>query len=223
MVSIESLRVKFRNKVYIPLTCKERGRTLKNADFTIISNNCWGGTVYEAYHLQKQSPTVGMFFMAEDYIAFLSDLKKYIYSDLTFIRPEESRWRDVPLVAEDKRFRSYPIGVLSNGEKTIELFFLHYRTEQEAREKWERRVKRINWDKMLIKFNDQNGCTEKNLADFCRLPFKNKIFFTCREWETKDQAIVRIAQPIQTNSILGSYEPFERTKVVNITEILNSL
>lgn len=223
MASLEALRLKFRNEIYIPLTCKSRGRRLKNTDFTIISNNCWGGTVYEAYNLPKQSPTVGMFFMAEDYIEFLSDLKNYIYGELTFINPQESRWINAPQVVEDKRFGSYPIGVLSNGKNTIEVFFLHYHGEQEAKEKWERRIKRINWDRMLIKFNDQNGCTEKNVIDFCRLPFKNKLFFTCKEWKKEDQAIVKIAQPIQSDNILASYEPFERTKKVNITELLNSL
>ena len=54
--------------------------------------------------------------------------------------------------------------------------------EQEAREKWERRIKRINWDKLLVKFNDQNGCTETEVNRFMGLPYKNKLFFTCKEW-----------------------------------------
>lgn len=49
--------------------------------------------------------------------------------------------------------------------------------EQEAREKWERRIKRINWDKLLVKFNDQNGCTETEVNRFMGLPYKNKLFF----------------------------------------------
>lgn len=39
-------------------------------EFTIISNNCWGGTVYESYGLPKQSPTVGMFVMPRDFETF---------------------------------------------------------------------------------------------------------------------------------------------------------
>lgn len=34
--------------------------------------------------------------------------------------------------------------------ESIEIFFLHYHSEQGAKEKWERRIKRINWDKLLI-------------------------------------------------------------------------
>lgn len=41
---------------------------------------------------------------------------------------------------------------------------------------------------MLVKFNDQNGCTEKEVDDFMKLSFKNKLFFTCKHWpnEKKD-------------------------------------
>ena len=49
-----------------------RKKQLKYTDFTIISNNCWGGMIYESYNSPKESPTVGMFFMAKDYIEFLS-------------------------------------------------------------------------------------------------------------------------------------------------------
>ena len=63
-----------------------RKKQLKSTEFTIISNNCWGGIVYESYNLPKQSPTTGLFFMAKDYIEFSSDLKRYIYGELTFIK-----------------------------------------------------------------------------------------------------------------------------------------
>lgn len=139
--------------------------------------------IYESYNLPKESPTVGMFFMAKDYIEFLSDLRGYVNGKLTFIKPEESRWKDMPQVSEDKRFGSYSVGVLSNGKNSIEIFFLHYHSEQEAREKWERRVQRINWNKLLIKFNDQNGCTEKEVNKFMKMAYKNKLFFTCKVWK----------------------------------------
>ena len=89
----------------------------------------------------------------------------------------------MPQVSEDKRFGSYSVGVLSNGKNSIEIFFLHYHSEQEAREKWERRVQRINWNKLLIKFNDQNGCTEKEVIKFMKMAYKNKLFFTCKVWK----------------------------------------
>ena len=184
MPTYEGLRLKILEYWRVGLA-NHRKKQLKSTDFTIISNNCWGGMIYESYNLPKESPTVGMFFMAKDYIGFLSDLKGYINGKLTFIKPEESRWKEAPQVSGDKRFGTYPVGVLSNGKNTIELFFLHYHSEKEAREKWDHRIKRINWDKLLMKFNDQNGCAAEEEDKFMQLPFKNKLFFTCKHWSNE--------------------------------------
>lgn len=194
MPTYEGLRLKILKYWRVGLA-NHRKKQLKSTDFTIISNNCWGGMIYESYNLPKESPTVGMFFMAKDFIEFLSDLKGYINGKLTFINPEESRWKDASQVLGEG-FGTYPVGVLSNGKNTIELFFLHYHSEKEAREKWERRIKRINWDKLLVKFNDQNGCTETDVENFMKLPFKNKLFFTCKEWPNLSVGGVHSYPPI---------------------------
>lgn len=222
MSSYEGLRLKLLKYWRLGLADYRR-KKLKNTDFTIISNNCWGGMVYESYNLLKESPTIGLFFMAKDYIEFLSDLKGYINGELTFINPEKSRWRGALQVADDRRFGHYPVGVLSNGKNTIEIFFLHYANEQEVREKWQRRIKRINWDRLLIKFNDQNGCTEVDVKKFMSLPFKNKLFFTCKHWPDKAKEQIVIKQFPKHNFILASYEPFGKSKYIDITEVLNSL
>ena len=92
-----------------------RQKKLLGKDFTIISNNCWGGMIYESYNLPKNSPTVGLFFFAEDYICFLKDLKGFVTAPLKFIRPEDSKWKTRPELVNDKRFGHYPIGQLSTG------------------------------------------------------------------------------------------------------------
>lgn len=222
MPTYEGVRLKILKYWRVGLA-NQRKKQLKSTDFTIISNNCWGGMIYESYNLPKESPTVGMFFMAKDYIDFLSDLKGYINGTLTFIKPEESRWKKMPQVSGDKRFGHYPVGVLSNGKNTIEIFFLHYHSEQEAREKWERRIQRINWDKLLVKFNDQNGCTEKEVDGFMKLPFKNKLFFTCKHWQMKMGGYTVIRQFPKHDFIMASYEPFGKNKYINITSVINQL
>ena len=199
-MTYEGLRLKVLKFWRLGLA-NHRKKHLKSTDFTIISNNCWGGMIYESYNLPKESPTVGMFFIAKDYIEFLSDLKGYVNGKLTFIKPEESRWKDMPQVSGDKRFGSYPIGVLSNGKNLIEIFFLHYHSEQEAKEKWERRVQRINWNKLLVKFNDQNGCSEAEVNKFMETPFKNKVFFTCKHWPNENGGGTRLFTSSQSMSL----------------------
>jgi uncharacterized protein (DUF1919 family) len=195
-----------------------RKKKLHNTDFTIISNNCWGGMIYESYNLPKESPTVGLFFMAEDYIKFLQNLKEYISTELIFIKPEQSRWKEQ--FCGDKRFGHYPVGLL----KDIEIFFLHYHSEQEAKEKWKRRCQRINWDRLLIKFNDQNCCTMKEVEEFMSLPYKNKVFFTCKDWKgISSEQYVLIHQKPKYDFIMASFEPFGKNKYSNITDLINNL
>lgn len=73
-MTYEGFRLKV-SKYWRKGLAKERQKKLLGKDFTIISNNCWGGMIYESYNLPKNSPTVGLFFFAEDYIRFLKDLK----------------------------------------------------------------------------------------------------------------------------------------------------
>lgn len=224
MPTYEGLRLKILKYLRTgKLFTVRRKKLLNKTDFTIISNNCWGGMIYESYNIPKNSPTVGLFFMASDYIKFISNLKSFINSDLKFIQPFESRWKNAPEVSGDSRFGSYPIGILSDGNEEIEIFFLHSHRIEDAKEKWERRCKRINWNRLLIKFNDQNGCTEKELRQFLELPYKNKVFFTCKDWGIDSKEIIQIRQMFNKEFIRASYEPFGKSRYLNVTERLNKL
>ena len=74
---------------------KIRNLSLKSDKFTIISNNCWGGLVYQRYNLPYNTPTVGLYFFADDYIKFVSDLDYYLSLKLNFIDVEKSRHYEV--------------------------------------------------------------------------------------------------------------------------------
>lgn len=216
-MTYEGIRLKIL-KIKRKLFANIRKKGLRNYDFTIISNNCWGGMIYESYNLPKNSPTVGMFFFPDDYIKFVSNLKYYINYELRFINPYDSKWKDQAKI--DKRFGNYPIAVLDD----VEMFCLHYKSEQEVIEKWQRRCKRINYEKLLVKFNDQNGCTQKNIIDFLNVPIKNKIVFTCKKWNNiLDERVIEIKQKHFYDHILASYEPFGKNKYVDITKLLNNL
>ena len=213
-MTIEGLRIKIRKKYFFH-TSAIRSRFINNNDFSIISNNCWGGFVYQSYGLEYNTPTVGLFFMAEEYIKFLSDLKHYIYDyELTFIKPEESSY--VSFLSKDSRFGSYPIGKLGD----VEIEFLHYKSEAEAYDKWERRKKRINWDKLLVKFNDQNECNLKLFNKFSELNFRNKLFFGVNQDYASDFSIIKRRKQ---KCIYASQEPVGATSRCNINRLINNL
>lgn len=188
---MKNLRIFFR-KIYFKLTkkisenylSKFRNKKLNNKSFTIISNNCWAGWVYRRYNLPYLTPTVGLFIMPSDYIKFIKNIKYYISLDLKFINPSNSKHKKY-IAKHNDNFGKYPIGVLDE----IEIHFLHYKSEKEAYEKWTKRKKRINYEQIIYKFNDQNGCSIENVEDFEKIDVDNKIFFTSNKLFKKDEFI----------------------------------
>lgn len=155
-------------------------------DFSIISNNCWGGLVYQHYGLPYSSPTVGLFFFATDYIKFVYDIKSYLQKPLEFIPLEKSKYRDT-LIEYGGECIKCPIAICGD----IEIIFMHYHTVEEAKEKWERRTARINWDNVIYKFSEMNHCSEADLMAFDGLPVKNKVVFTHKDYHLFSQCIYK--------------------------------
>lgn len=215
-MSIEGLRLKLLT-LKRKLPANFRKRKLNKNKFTIISNNCWGGEVYECYNLIKQSPTIRLYFMSKDYIKFIKDIHHYINQPLNFINPKDSKYYDI--VKNQKRYGTYPVARLDD----IEIFFMHYVSKEQAKAKWNRRVKRIDWDHILYKFNDQNGCSMNEIEEFIALPVKNKICFTVHKEYLKAPYIKLIKAPKSHQEIRASYEPFGKSKYVNVNDLINSL
>lgn len=154
-----------------PLLAPSRRAKLERTDLTIISNNCWAGSVYRRYGLPYLSPTAGLYFFADDFVRFAGALRRYTSAPLRFIDAADSRHAD--LLAQKGELKK-----IVGGLDDVEIVFLHYATKEEAEEKWRRRCDRINWDNLFIKFSQMNACTEDDLRAFDAIPFKNKICFT---------------------------------------------
>lgn len=150
-------------------------RKMITSDTSIISSNCFAGRIMQDLDMQYNSPTLGLYFFADDYMEFLSNLKYYLTeAKLDFL--EQSRY---PLANErrEKWIHWYPIGILGG---KVEIQFLHYHTEREAANKWYRRSRRVNFDKLFVIGMEQNLTTVEHIKQFDALPFKNKIFFSSK-------------------------------------------
>ena len=154
---------------------KKRRKKLQSTDFSIISNNCFAGTTYEYLDLPYKTPTIGLYFFAPDYIKFIYNIEKYLKCDLKEIKAAESKWHN-ELIRNGHA--NNVIGKLDD----IEIVFLHYKNFDDAKIKWNKRRSRVNFDKIIYKFNDQNSCTEKEIKAFHKFKAKNKIFFTSKPY-----------------------------------------
>ncbi len=152
-------------------------RRLENQGFSIVSNDCWGAAVYEHLGLAYKTPFVGLFLAAPCFVRLLADLRGYLASSLEFV--DDSRY--AYLERERRRTSDpYPIGLLGGD---VELHFVHYPKRGVAREKWERRVERVDYESLFIKLSaDKDLCIREHLEIFDAMPYANKLCLTDRPY-----------------------------------------
>lgn len=140
-------------------------RRLKNRDFTIVSNSCWGGVVYHKLGLQFCSPFINLDFDDKDFYKLAPDIKYYMQQDLQFVHGIEP----------------CPTAYLGD----ILLRFVHYHSDEEAREKWNTRKLRMNYDNMFLLCSDrphgEKIVTDEDIASLKDIDVKGRCVFTVRD------------------------------------------
>ena len=136
-------------------------KRLRNTSFSLITNNCIGGVISHDMHLQFRSPTVNLFFSNEDFILFCRHLSYYL---------------KLPVEVEESE-KDYPVGALRGEYGTIRLYFMHYDTFEEAKNKWEQRSSRVDFDNLYVIMESQK-CADRILEQFDHLDVPNKVILT---------------------------------------------
>lgn len=200
----------------------KRRRKLNVRDFTIISNNCWAGTaVYQPFGLKYNTPTIGLFFMDDDYIRFLERFDCYVRLTPIFIAPQRSRYYN-KISKDGTTPVSYPIATLGDD---VEIHFLHYHSSQEALIKWQRRAARINRNKLLIKASLRDTASARAndfIHRFEALTFRNKICFVPFENCTQCDCCVYVPELSQLE-LIGGDETNATLSHIDIYSVLNGI
>ena len=143
---------------------RKNRKRVKNNNFTIISNNCTAGFIYHDLGMQFKTPTINLFFKTDQYITFLKDLDYYLKCPLEEVENSE---------------RSYPVGILKSNDKNkidIYVYFNHYNSFSEAKEKWEDRKKRVNYNNICFILDFYDSAYDVKLIDeFNEIDEKDKI------------------------------------------------
>lgn len=182
-------------------------KKIKSRDFTVVSNNCWAGKLYQYLDMPYLSPTVGLYFFTDDYLKFIKNLQHYMSLDLKFISITESKHKEILIRRNQEHV---PIALLDD----VEIIFLHYATKEDAEDKWNRRKRRINWNHIIIKFSRMNGCTEEHLREFSELSCPQKFIlnnrkqpqYTCEYYlntESDDEGLLSDTNPFPGNLCLS--------------------
>lgn len=179
-------------------------RKLKNTSFSIIASNYLGGNICHDLGIRFNSPFINLWISAKDYIKLLTSLKSYLSYPLEFIT--------------DKNF-DYPVAYLND----IKLYFQHYDNCEIAEQKWKERISRINYNNLFIIFTDRDNCTEKDLENFDKLPYKNKIVFTHIPHKNINSAVyIKGFEKDSSVGLLSNYESESSiTKFYNQFDLVN--
>ena len=188
---------------------KKNRKRLINRNISLIASDCIGGVMAHELGLRYNSPTINLLFMAEDYIKFISNPKRYLDCNMRLITSDEY---------------NYPLVELND----IKLHLVHYSTIEEAQVAWDRRKKRINWENMYYIMTDRNNCSEGVIQEFDSLPYKNKVIFVHKkEWEErykaayfvkgfeKDKEVGTMTAFTSVISIIRNYDQFDYVNWIN--------
>lgn len=160
---------------------------IKNKDFTIISRDCLGGYIYHKLGMKFLSPTINLFMNADDFAYFCCYLDEYINNaNLEYEKIGNIVGKDFPICLLKPRNKTLPV---------IEISFNHYDSFEQAKEKWEERSKRINWNNIYVindLAHDHIECyfKKESIEVFNQVKYK-KVVLCTKDLGYNDQFIIK--------------------------------
>ena len=140
---------------------------------TIISNNCTGGAVLHELSMEFRTPTINLQILPEDYPRFCANLGEYmekeLYEPRLFLQQDREK-----LFKMFGGIPDFPIGNVGD----VLVCFQHYETFQEAKEKWNERKARIDYDHIGYIFHARGEEYKAEAAVFLALDLPNKLCIT---------------------------------------------
>ncbi len=201
------------------LICNIRKLQLKRKDFTIFSNNCIAGFIYQKYNLPYLSPTVGMQFKPCDFIKFCKNYKDYLAMELEQTENCDNKWFSSIGGCHNINF---PLGKL--GDLTI--YFQHSKTFEDAKKDWDRRKARIVEDNLFFILYDMTPSIE-TAKEFETIENPRKIYLYHKNKDINTKSSFKI-KGLENSTIawwsrMNKFNPFSKTyyEQFDYTKLLN--
>ncbi len=137
---------------------------IKNTSATLLCPNCIGGILFHDLGLQFRSPTVNLMMLQTDFLKFASNTKHYLNSQLEFFKHSDY---------------SCPCAKLDD----ITIHFTHYKTEENAEQKWIQRSSRIDWDNLFIMLSERDGITKEQIESLQKVKARGIVVFTANKYD----------------------------------------
>jgi len=155
----------------IPYFDFERYLQVKESKITIVSNNCWGGYLYNLLKLPFTSPFINTAVSEEHYVRLIKNLPEYLQLPLEDTKSNEHECA--------------PCGRLGD----VEILFIHHASFELAKSDWDRRAARVNWDNIFLQMTVVGE--ERLVNDFVKAPYKKKAAFFHHPYEAENVIYIR--------------------------------
>lgn len=140
---------------------------------SIISNNCSGVRLMQDMGMRYDSPTIALQIMPEEFTKFCLNLRHYLSLDIT-------EYTD--LSEEHKKYLTnmygdsitFPVGLCGD----IAVCFQHEESFQIAKEKWDRRKARVDYDNLRFLFCLEYDRYKDVAQEFSDAHLENAYIFT---------------------------------------------
>ena len=139
---------------------------------SIIANNCTGGYIYMDSHLQYGSPTMWTQILPQEFPKFCKNLKHYMECELKEYKDvSETHMEQINKLLHQPPY--FPLGIVDD----VVILFQHYTSFEQAKEKWDKRKKRIDYDHIGYVFCLLEPYIDEAI-EFESLDLKNSFLFT---------------------------------------------
>ncbi len=118
---------------------------IKESDLTIIADNCFGGYLYNFLSLQFTSPFINMYFSSSDMLKLMNNPRSYLSMPIIFSHMQD-----------DGNLGSFPVCKLGD----LTLYMNHYKDFEDAKRHWDKRVQRVNYDRIVYVLHFNENCAE---------------------------------------------------------------
>lgn len=136
---------------------------LVNQNPTFISNNCTAGIIYNLLGMRFTSPLINMFVKDDDYFSLIENFKQNMESEILLTGINYDSGTQL----------KYPVYTIRN--TGIKLYMNHYGDFSVAKEKWDIRKTRINYDNIIYIFKAEN---QESANKFSKMNIGKKIMFS---------------------------------------------
>lgn len=99
---------------------------------------------------------INLYFFPDDFVRFCERLPHYLSQELF----------------EFESADTFPVGKLDD----VKIYFNHAKDFSEAKEHWDKRKERVNYDNLFFMMHEYRGCTYEILKRFDQLPYPKVVF-----------------------------------------------